>query len=297
MRIDIIYRYEPQEMSARPPPSDSEAALLRLDEGNRAFAALFEAPKDRSVGDQWIIPVDPCELGLSLGELKRPKQHPFAAVLGCSDARVPVELIFNEGPNDLFVIRVAGNVLGTEVLGSLKYAVDHLSDSLRLLVVLGHSGCGAVTAAVDSFLNPAGYLPLVAKHSLRTILDHLLVVVQASSKKLQSAFGPEIARHPGYREALIEASIVTNAALAAHAIQRELAETDRAGLQAAYGVYLLETRHVWAPRVGEIEGTSLAAAPRDAADFAELGNAIVQSDRIASLLRPRPHSCHPHLDV
>ena len=70
------------------------------------------------------------------------KQRPFAAILGCSDARVPVELIFNEGPNDLFVIRVAGNGLGTEVLGSLKYAVENLGGSLSL------SWCWVIAAVV-----------------------------------------------------------------------------------------------------------------------------------------------------
>ena len=75
-------------------------------------------------------------------------------MLGCSDARVPIELIFNEGPNDLFVVRVAGNGLGGEVFGSLSYAVEHLGGSLKLVVVLGHSGCGAVSAAVDAVLNP-----------------------------------------------------------------------------------------------------------------------------------------------
>jgi hypothetical protein len=81
-----------------------------------------------------------------------------------------VELIFNEGPNDLFIIRVAGNSLGTEVLGSLKFAVEHLSDNLKLIVVLGHSGCGALTTAVDVFLNPADYLALAGKHSLRYLM-------------------------------------------------------------------------------------------------------------------------------
>ena len=110
------------------------------------------------------------------------KQRPFAAVLGCSDARVPIELIFNEGPNDLFVVRVAGNGLGNDVLGSLRYAIDHLRDSLRLVVVLGHSGCGAMSAAVDSFLEPAGYLPLATNHALRSILDRQLIVVQAKQQ-------------------------------------------------------------------------------------------------------------------
>ena len=198
-----------------PRPLDSKAAHRRLDDGNRAFAGLLEGLTDESDAVQRVILVDPCDLGL-LPDAGLPKQHPFAAILGCSDARVPVELIFNEGPNDLFVIRVAGNGLGTEVLGSLKYAVDHLSGSLKLIVVLGHSGCGALTAAVDVFLNPADYLPLATKHSLRNILDGLLVVVQASAKRVREVFGSDISQHPGYRKVLIEASIVANAALAAY---------------------------------------------------------------------------------
>jgi carbonic anhydrase len=126
-----------------------KAARLRLDDGNRSFAVLFDDATTGSASIQQIVPIDPRDLGILPGGTEMPKQRPFAAVLGCSDARVPVELIFNEGPNDLFVVRVAGNGLGTEVLGSLKYAVEHLSGSLKLIVVLGHSGCGAVTAAVE----------------------------------------------------------------------------------------------------------------------------------------------------
>ncbi|MFY9956038.1 carbonic anhydrase [Bradyrhizobium sp.] len=234
---------------------------------------------------QQIIPVDARDLGFAPGGPGAPKQRPFAAVLGCSDARVPIELIFNEGPNDLFVIRVAGNGLGTEVLGSLKYAVEHLGGTLKLIVVLGHSGCGALTTAVDVFLNPANYLALATKHSLRTILDRSLVVVQASANKLFTTFGPDITRHPGYRQALIEGSIVTNAALAAYSIQQEFVADDLTELRAVYGVYLLETREVWAPRLGDTKEVGLAAAPADLAGFAELGNAVIRSDRIASYLK------------
>jgi carbonic anhydrase len=136
------------------------------------------------------------------------------------------------------------------------------------------------------FLDPAGYLPLATKHSFRNILDGLLVVVQASAKKLQSTFAPDISSHPGYRQALIESSIITNAALAAHSIQREFGTGDPADLQTVCGVYLLETRQIWAPRLGDKKGAGLAAAPRELAEFAELGAAIVQSDRIASLIQP-----------
>jgi carbonic anhydrase len=285
--VDITYRYETQGKPARVRPLDSSAALLRLNDGNQAFATLLKSLSDESVGVQRIISVDSRDLGLLRGDAGLPEQRPFAAILGCSDARVPVELIFNEGPNDLFVVRVAGNSLGTDVLGSLKYAVDHLRGSLKLIVVLGHSGCGAITAAADVFLNPAGYLPLATTHSLRNILDGLLVVVQASARKIQGAFGPDISRHPGYRQALIEASIITNAALAAYSIQQEFGTSDPTGLQAVYGVYLLETRQVWTPRVSEMKETGLAAAPRDAVGFIELGDAIMQSDRIASLIQTK----------
>ena len=213
-----------------------------------------------------------------------PKQRPFAAVLGCSDARVPIELIFNEGPNDLFVIRVAGNGLGNEVLGSLKYAVEHLGGSLKVVVVLGHSSCGAVSAAVDVFLEPARYLPLATSHALRSIVDRLLVVVQGSAKKLLETFGPEIARKPGYRSALIECSIVTNAALAAHTIQQEMGSSAPGGPRAVYGVYLIESRQIWAPHRGTAGWTRLADPPSDPAAFVEFGNAVIHSDRITSLL-------------
>jgi carbonic anhydrase len=282
--VDITYRYGPQDADARPRPADSKAALKRLNDGNRALAALLEDFADQAGGVQRIVSVDPGDLGLLSGAKEVPKQRPFAAIVGCSDARVPVELIFNEGPNDLFIIRVAGNSLGTEVLGSLKFAVEHLSDNLKLIVVLGHSGCGALTTAVDVFLNPADYLVLAGKHSLRYIVDALLIVVQACAKKIHAAFGQDILRHPGYRQALIEASIVTHAALAAYSIRQEISQP---ALQVVYGVYLLETRQVWTPVASETTGSGLTPAPRDAAAFAKLGDAILCCDRIASLIKTK----------
>lgn len=74
-------------------------------------------------------------------------QEPFAVILGCSDSRVPVETVFDRGPGEIFVVRVAGNVISPEVLGSIEYAVEVLKTSLVL--VLGHSSCGAVAAALD----------------------------------------------------------------------------------------------------------------------------------------------------
>ena len=83
-------------------------------------------------------------------------QHPFATILACSDSRVPPELVFDQGFGDLFVIRVAGNIIATDVVGSLAYAIRHLQTSL--VVVMGHESCGAVTAAVDA-LDGRGHEP------------------------------------------------------------------------------------------------------------------------------------------
>ena len=74
-------------------------------------------------------------------------QKPFAIILSCADSRVPPEIVFDQGLGDLFVIRVAGNIISDEVLGSIEYAVEHLH--VKLLIVLGHEKCGAVDAALS----------------------------------------------------------------------------------------------------------------------------------------------------
>jgi carbonic anhydrase len=281
--VEITYRYDSSGAVVRPRPVDPGAARDRLDEGSRTIAALLDSLNEGTGTARRVIPVDPRDLGLAGGDGGVPAQRPYAAVLGCSDARVPIELIFNEGPNDLFVVRVAGNGLGSDVLGSLKYAVDHLGGSLKLIVVLGHSGCGAVSAAVDVFLEPRAYLSLAEKHSLRNILDRLLVVVHVTAKWMAAVHGPDVTRRLGYREALIEAVIVANAALAAYTVQQELGSGDVHGLHAAYGVYLLATHQVWAPRGGSAACAGLAYPPADHANFAEFADAVVRSERIAAL--------------
>jgi len=284
--VEITYRFEGQDGPVRERPADAAAAQRRMDDGSRAFADLFEGHNGQAGPERRVIPIDPRDLGLLQSGTAAPRQRPYAAVLGCSDARVPLELIFNEGPNDLFVVRVAGNTLGEDVRGSLDYALEHLAESLKLVVVLGHSGCGAVTAAVDVFLDPAGYLSLASKHAVRTVVDRLEVVVHASARRLESALGPGIMRHPRYREALIELSVVTNAALAAHTLQRQIGDDATDGVRAAYGVYVIADRTVWAPRCGSDEVIGLAAPPADAEAFVEFSDAVLRSKRIAALLAP-----------
>ena len=82
-------------------------------------------------------------------------QAPVAAILGCADSRVPVEMIFDQGPGDLFVVRVAGNVAGGAQLASLEFAIEQLG--VRVVVVLGHGGCGAVAATLDAIASARSF--------------------------------------------------------------------------------------------------------------------------------------------
>ena len=108
---------------------DFSSALQSLKAGNKRFVTGGLSPKNTYAEDRKAL----CE-----------GQHPFAVVLCCSDSRVAPEIIFDQKLGDLFVIRNAGNVIDKHVLGSIEYAVEHLGTSL--VVVMGHSCCGAVTA-------------------------------------------------------------------------------------------------------------------------------------------------------
>lgn len=94
-------------------------------------------------------------------------QQPYATILGCSDSRVPPELVFDAGFGELFVIRVAGNVLGPSILGTLQYAAAHLKTPL--FIVMGHAQCGAVEAAISSRFHGAGY-----KSRIELLLENIL---------------------------------------------------------------------------------------------------------------------------
>lgn len=116
-------------------PADPRHVLERLLEGNARFVAgKSQHPHESS---RWRASLED-------------QQHPQAVVLGCADSRVPPEIIFDQGLGDLFVVRVAGNIVDTDVTASIEYAVDHLET--QLVVVLGHSSCGAVTAAYQHLM-------------------------------------------------------------------------------------------------------------------------------------------------
>ena len=100
-------------------------------------------------------------------------QYPFAVILGCSDSRVPAEIVFDQGLGDLFVVRVAGNIAAPTQVGSVEFAVAQLG--VRLVVVLGHSQCGAITATIAQMEEPSEALP----GGLRVIVDLLRPTVRA----------------------------------------------------------------------------------------------------------------------
>jgi len=121
--------------SSAEPTVSADKALLRLKGGNERFVsgtARFPTMQNQILAD------------LAKG------QNPYATILSCSDSRVPPELIFDAGFGELFIIRVAGNVFSPEVAGSLQYAGRHLRTPL--FIVLGHTHCGAVAAALDTLL-------------------------------------------------------------------------------------------------------------------------------------------------
>src|SRR2546423_10315442 len=133
-------------------------ALMRLQEGNRRFVA--------SLADTAPALHQTRRLALAEG------QHPFAIVLGCSDSRVPAELVFGQGFGDLFVIRVAGNIVAPSQVGSVEFAAARFGT--RLVVVLGHTECGAITATIEELRQPAPH------HSagLRAIVDRIRPAVE-----------------------------------------------------------------------------------------------------------------------
>lgn len=99
-------------------------------------------------------------------------QHPFAVILGCSDSRVPVEIVFDQGLGDLFVIRVAGNIVASSQIGSVEFAAERFG--IRLVVVLGHTKCGAVQATLEELQRPSA----TQSRNLRSIVDRIAPAVE-----------------------------------------------------------------------------------------------------------------------
>lgn len=128
-------------------------ALVRLREGNRRFSS------DAREGSSILSQTRRTELPMV--------QEPFAIILGCSDARVPAEIVFDQGLGDLFVIRVAGNIVAPSLVGSVEFAAARFGT--RLVVVLGHSQCGAILATLEELRAPS----LTQSRNIQSIVDRV----------------------------------------------------------------------------------------------------------------------------
>ncbi len=190
-------------------------ALARLQDGNRRFVARIGARQPA------LQPSRPVELAMD--------QQPFAIVLGCSDARVPAELVFDQGLGDLFVIRVAGNIVAPSQIGSVEFAASRFGTPL--VVVLGHSQCGAVLATIEELQRPA-------EHQSR----HLRSIVDRVRPSVEGLLRTEL-RHD--MNALVRHAVRANVSVAASHLRygsevlEQLIEDDR--LRVVGAEYSLET--------------------------------------------------------
>nr|WP_240433436.1 carbonic anhydrase [Solimonas sp. K1W22B-7] len=193
-------------------------ALRRLQEGNRRFVS-----GERST--------DAVAEAIRRNQLAN-GQEPFAIILGCSDSRVPSEIVFDQGLGDLFVIRVAGNIVAPTQIGSVEFAAEKFGT--RLVVVMGHTCCGAVEATVDELSRPEGKQSL----NLRTIVDRIRPSV---SPLMNSPL-----RHD--RPALLRAAVRANVQVSASHLRHgsEILENliRRDGLLVVGAEYSIETGEV-----------------------------------------------------
>ena len=167
----------------------AQTALDRLREGNRRFATGQPLLNTLASPQRRDALVD--------------EQTPFAAILGCSDSRVPVEIVFDQGLGDLFVIRVAGNIVAPSQIGSVEFAAERFN--IRLVVVLGHTRCGAIQATLEALQLP------MEKQS-----QNLSSIVDRIRPSVEGLLGTELRHDP---EALAQHAIRANVRVAANCLR------------------------------------------------------------------------------
>ena len=156
-------------------------------------------------------------------------QQPFAVILGCSDSRVPVEIIFDQGLGDLFVIRVAGNIVASSQIGSVEFAAERFG--IRLVVVLGHTRCGAVQATLEELQRPSG----TQSRNLRSIVDRIAPAVEGLLATELRHDLEALVQHAARANVRVSASSLRNGS----AVLEQLTQKD--GLIVVGAEYSLET--------------------------------------------------------
>lgn len=190
----------------------AQEGLERLREGNRRFSN--DVLSSRSLHSR------------ERREQLAKGQEPFAVILGCSDSRVPAEIVFDQGLGDLFVIRVAGNVIAPSLVGSVEFAAAAFGT--RLVVVLGHTQCGAITATLEELRRPGG----TRSRNLRDIVERV-------RPSIQGLLGAGLPPEQLHRQA-VRANIVASAGHLRHGSQL-LEELSSDGLVVVGAEYSLET--------------------------------------------------------
>jgi carbonic anhydrase len=177
--------------------------------------------------------------------------------------------------------------LGDECLGSVGFALNALSESVKVIVMLGHSRCGAVTAAVDAYLSPMKFWAKSTPPMLRSIMQRLFVAVREAAGGLKEVWGTGARDMLGYREALIDSAVCINAAQTAYDLRLEVERVGKFDIEVLYGVYNLFTHHVVAPiDVHDMETTTrLAYAMTNPREFAALS--IFLAHRLMRTVGPK----------
>jgi carbonic anhydrase len=193
----------------------AQEALERLREGNRRFAS-----DDRAGG---ALTNATRRQALTAG------QEPFAIILGCSDSRVPAEIVFDQGLGDLFVIRVAGNIVAPSQIGSVEFAAER--SGTRLVIVLGHSRCGAVLATLEQLARRSED----QSRNLRSIVDRI-------RPSVEPLFRTELRRDP---DALVREAVRANVRMSVNHLRHgsEILEQliQKDGLQVVGAEYSLDS--------------------------------------------------------
>lgn len=169
----MSFAVEASEQSAEKPSPD--VVLQMLQEGNERFASGKATYPNVSVAR------------LEQAGKEDQGKYAYATVLSCSDSRVPVELIFDAGVMDIFVVRVAGNVCDTDEIGSIEYGLAHVKTPV--LVLLGHSQCGAVTAVTHAFLDGKGH---ALERNIPPLVDNIIPAVKRAHEAHKDVQGDDI---------------------------------------------------------------------------------------------------------
>ena len=193
----------------------AKEALRRLHEGNRRFVSEARG------ADAYVSHSRRTELAAG--------QSPFAIILGCSDSRVPAEIVFDQGLGDLFVIRVAGNIVAPSQIGSVEFAAERYGT--RLVVVLGHSQCGAILATLEELRRPTQ----TQSRNLRSIVERVRPSVQELTETPLRDDWDALVRHA------VRANIRASVAHLQHGSESLEQLTEEAGLLIVGAEYDLET--------------------------------------------------------